>query len=126
MSGRRRIGRRALLLACAAAGLAAREEGPLAAAASRLRAATRHPLSAAAVGKAYVARFPEEADQHVLTALILDALKIEAPEAAARDERALAAAIAGRVRRDFAEGATAAIAGWILSRTEARLCALWV
>jgi hypothetical protein len=49
---------------------------------------------------------------------------IEPGGAAARDPLRLRRALALRTRRDFAEGRTVRVEGWILSRTEARLYAI--
>jgi hypothetical protein len=129
MRSRRIIARRSVLLTAAVAGfgggVVSVASDDLAAAAHRLRAMAQHPLSARHVGALYLARFPDEADRGVLTERILAALELPAAAVLAQDEQCLRTAIAARVRRDFAETATAEIEGWILSRTEARLCALW-
>jgi hypothetical protein len=125
MSSGARIARRTLIAAVAAAGFFAPAETPLVAT-RRLKAAMRHPLSARTIGAAYLAHVPAEADADVLTTLTLEAMTMRAEEIVAMAAPALRAAIAAQVRRDFAEGATVAMEGWILSRTEARLCGLWV
>jgi choline dehydrogenase-like flavoprotein len=89
--------------------------------ADRLRAAIANPASAAALGRAYLARFPGEADRDRIAAAILASLA--APPA--RDASALRAPVRARIRGDFRAGATVTLDGWILSRTEARLAALW-
>jgi len=92
--------------------------------AKRLRALSRDPVSARFVGEAYAALFPQEMGAG-LPELILSSLPPERRTAAVADDRALAAGLAARVRDDFAQGHTVTIDGWLLSRTEARLCALW-
>jgi hypothetical protein len=70
---------------------------------------------AAVIGRAYLASHPEEAG--------LDAVlrHLEGLTDASGDVRG---AIAARLRRDFEERDTVRLDGWVLARTEARLCAL--
>jgi hypothetical protein len=79
---------------------------------------TRHPASAARVGAAYLATRPAEAD----TARLVEALWPD-PDPG-DDPAALARAFAARMRDDFTQGRTARVEGWVLSASEARLCAL--
>ncbi|MBI4341157.1 MAG: hypothetical protein HY598_02620 [Candidatus Omnitrophica bacterium] len=80
------------------------------------------PTSAAVVGHAYLDCVPAEADRHRLVELM-------SPR---RQRRALAAAPTARLqewfhqrrRRDFEMEHTVLVQGWMLSVTEARLCAL--
>jgi hypothetical protein len=98
------------------------------AAADRLRALVPAPESARLIGRAYLAGHPDEGgDDARLARLILadDPGAADAPPMPA-DARRLRETVAGRVREDFRHGRTATVDGWILSRTEARLCALWV
>lgn len=88
--------------------------------ADRLRAAVADPASAALLGRAYLARFPEDADRARLAAAIMMSLSGEAQDGGALRQR-----LRARIRGDFRDGATVALGGWILSRTEARLAALW-
>lgn len=69
-----------------------------------------------ALGAVYTAATPSEANAEVLTGALHDALK-PWPWSARRPLRALVAA-------DFAAGETVLLNGWLLSRTEARCCAL--
>jgi hypothetical protein len=122
------VSRRFVLIAAAAAlGFSTPSIGAAAEAARetalRLRAMMRPRSSARAVGLAYLARYPEEADAALLTRRLLAGLGQE-PETARLDDRALRRRVAARVSADFAEGRTASLDGWLLSRTEARLCAL--
>jgi hypothetical protein len=57
-----------------------------------------------------------------LTALILSSLRLNSAQIAP-DE--LTSRLSARVCADFASGSTVRLDGWILSRTEARVCALW-
>jgi hypothetical protein len=91
----------------------------------RLRRLLRHPDSARAVGAAYRRTFPAEADPPKLTGLLLSSLSLDEARLARQSDASLRALVVARMRNDFAAGHTATIDGWILSRTEARLCALW-
>ena len=70
---------------------------------------------AAVLGRAYLAANPAEAD--------LDRL-VRQLTAMAREPSDLQAAIGDRLRRDFANRDTVRLDGWVLARTEARLCAV--
>ena len=120
--------RRWLLLAAAAAWslpapLAAAPAG--AGAMPRLRGLMGPPESARVIGSAYLERFPQEAEASTLLDLILDGLALAEPEAAALGGAALRFRLADRLRSDFADGRVVDVGGWLLSRTEARLCAAW-
>jgi hypothetical protein len=85
----------------------------------RLRRAVPQAARASALGRAYLARAPGEADPVRLAAAIIAGL------GAPVDDERLPALIRARVRADFAAGDIVTIDGWVLSRTEARLAALW-
>ena len=89
---------------------------------ARLVALFAAPESAAAIGRAYLAERPMEADPETLVAGILPGRS--ARELAMLDGTRLRALVRERHRGDFAAGRTATLSGWILSRTELRLCAL--
>lgn len=74
-----------------------------------------HAASAAAVGARYLRDHPEERD----AALPLASAPPREPRAQARLRRQLRRESA----RDFQRGAVVRVDGWVLSRTEARLCA---
>ena len=83
-----------------------------------------HPDTARALGQLYRRQHPEEDNPALLTRLALSGL---APLGAGTQHPAaaeLASRLEARVRDDFAHGLTVQLDGWILSRTEARLCAL--
>ena len=91
--------------------------------ASRLVAALDRPGSAIEVGLAYLRQHQDEADRaRVTMALAPDLERHCEPEKASRAE--LRTAISRQVRHDFELGRVAEVDGWILSVTEARLCAL--
>lgn len=74
---------------------------------------------AASVGESYLRCTPHEADPILLAAL----LKIDV-RSLPTDKTALRRYVRDRIRQDFAEGRTTDVNGWILSSTEARLCAI--
>jgi hypothetical protein len=124
------ISRRDTLIACGALaavgvwpGLAAGDPGG--AKAGALRLALRSPESARVVGRAYLATHPDEADPVQLLAAIEAAGGIGRSVARQPiDATALARAVAEAVRDDFLDRRTVRVDGWVLARTEARLCAL--
>jgi hypothetical protein len=122
------ITRRLLLAGIAASGLPAPFADAGAAATSAtavcLYALALPPASARAVGRAYLAHFPEEGEPTALTRLILEGMSFSGVEASRLGGRELEALITARLRAEFAEGDIAKIDGWLLSRTEGRLCAL--
>jgi hypothetical protein len=72
------------------------------------------------VGSLYRARFPLEAAAEELTRRIWIDLAIEDT-----DRGALASALERRAREQFGSGETVLVRGWVMARTEARLCALY-
>ena len=123
--------RRPLLAALAAAGVAMLGERAAArpameaesALAARLAALPRHGASAAAIGRAYLRLAPEEAVKPLLAALVAADAAPPARLLAARDGE-LRRILAAAQREDFRAGRTVSVRGWLLSRTEVRLCAL--
>lgn len=77
-----------------------------------------HADSAARLGQRYLDDTPQEADATRLIALI------GTVPAVGESDAALRARLQARIRQDFIDGDTVAVDGWLLSRTEARLCAL--
>lgn len=90
-------------------------------------AAAPHPLSAVlprtpsaqVVGREYLRLRPEEADASRLLDLVAASLRPSPGPAPAR----LGAAVARQVASDFAEERVVRLQGWVVSVTEARLCA---
>ena len=73
--------------------------------------------SASVVGIAYLERHPEERDcQRILRELDLGPMKMDCAQ--------IRGLVVQRQREDFARGRVVRVEGWILSETEARLCAL--
>jgi len=93
---------------------------PERAATGSLLCSVRARASARIIGAAYLATHPDEADP----ALLRRAIAADLAPAAQRDQAELDRALAHRVRADFLEQRTVKVDGWVLSRTEARLCAL--
>ncbi len=94
-------------------------------AAMRLRALAPSLASAREIGRIYLAQHPEENSISALTRLIHLSMALEEEDVAVLDRKPLSARLTSRVRSDFETGFTVEVGGWILSRTEARLCALW-
>lgn len=120
--------RRRRLLQAGWAGLLAGLAAPFGATPARaeavLAAVFRQPGSARVVGRAVLAAHPHLADP----GLLVEALTRRHPhldELLRRDDRAALAQALGRaVRDDFAHGRTLLVEGWLLSKSEAELCAL--
>lgn len=70
--------------------------------------------SARHIGRAYLRQTPAEASRETL----LSALDGTLPSAAKGEE------LRRQLRQDFADGNVVTVRGWLLSRTEARLCGL--
>jgi hypothetical protein len=77
---------------------------------------------ARAIGLRYLALAPEEADRAALAAALFSGFA--EPPASPIEFARLRRTLAAQRDRDFAAGDTVVIGGWILARTEARLCAL--
>lgn len=77
-----------------------------------------HYESAVNLGQCYLTLFPEEANYDWLTKIILPNYSTHS------DSRILKQTLKIQRQKDFYEGNTVMLDGWILSRTEARLCAL--
>jgi hypothetical protein len=92
--------------------------------AARLRRLLHDPVGARAIGAEYVRGRPGERT----AAALVDAIARSVPGGrsvlATASARTLRALLAERTRADFAEGKTVLLRRWILSETEARLCAL--
>ena len=126
-----------LLAAFAAMGeslIGARPGKAMPAPASRDRAAAlRHlfsqPANAAAVGRRYLQQCPGEADADRLIGVLEMQIGVQAAAVPGTAVPSLAEAGSGpllraAVRQDFAQGNIVELDGWILARSELRLCAL--
>jgi hypothetical protein len=76
--------------------------------------------AARAVGLRYLAYFPAEADREWLWRMLSANLKYH-PSA---DPDSLGGALGNQCRQEFMAGSTVLVDGWILARSEARVCAL--
>ncbi len=79
--------------------------------------------SAAEVGRRYLALGAEPANTSLLAARVAGG-RAAYLRLCAADGRGLRTLLAQQQRRDFASGRTVSIDGWVLSLTEARLCAI--
>jgi hypothetical protein len=98
------------------------ELAPPPAAAVRLAGVLGHGDSARAVGREYLRVAPAPA--HELTAAVAARLPGGRRTLAHAGDDELRTALARCVREDFQADAVVALRGWIVSRTEAQLCAL--
>lgn len=78
----------------------------------------------ARIGAAYLRDFGHEADVGHLETVLRSALTAGDEDPHAAPAADVVARASARIRRDFAEQATVSLDGWLLSRTEVRLCAL--
>jgi hypothetical protein len=134
VSDRLRVGRRRFLLVALGAGL------PLGLApfrpwhlvvafdrrepAARLARLLRGRDSARAIGREYLRSLPRAASASVLVNAIALGLPGGHSTLGAVGDAELRALLAERSRADFGEDRTVRLRGWLLSETEARLCAL--
>ena len=82
--------------------------------------------SAASVGEEYLRLHPTEDDDDQLVRRLAGerSREVEWERLAASDPAAFRESVRARHREDFAAGRTVTLRGWVLSETEARLCAL--
>lgn len=83
-----------------------------------------HKDSAKIVGQAYLQSFPGEADIHFLVDLICPFQAARQSEIIKTDGMKLRELLFLQQCQDFEYGRVVKVQGWILSQTEARLCAL--
>jgi hypothetical protein len=90
----------------------------------RLAALLRHEEGARAIGREYLRRVPAEASSSVLTARVAERLPggLGAVDTVSQDR--LRELLLRASADDFHELRTVEVQGWVLARTEARLCAL--
>jgi hypothetical protein len=92
--------------------------------AARLRTLIVDHAAARRLGRLYIRQVPAEDDPRTLARLTLALPETQQADAIDLDHNSLRVRLDARVREDFASGATVQLDGWVLSRTEARLCAL--
>lgn len=83
-----------------------------------------HKESARAIGAAYLKMHRAETDEHVLLTLISATMFQNGALAVSNDEREVKQLLHQSIQRDFETDKIVQVHGWILSVTEARLCAL--
>ena len=83
-----------------------------------------HKQSAAFIGREYLRNKPNESDLDLLIDLICSFQREQYSEIAKTDIKELRKLLMLKQRLDFEHGRTVNIRGWILSESEARLCAL--
>ena len=81
-----------------------------------------NPENAKVIGVSYLKHYPEHANLE----LLLDVLGPDLATLATTDSHALLNHIHALQRQDFIDGETVIVNNWILSRTEASMCALLV
>jgi hypothetical protein len=81
---------------------------------------------APAIGSEFLRSRPDEAEPALLVAALAEGVPGGATAIAGAGEWELRAILSARSTDDFAAGRTVMLRGWILSETEARLCALAV
>ena len=92
--------------------------------AQRLAGLFADPRSARLIGREYLRGAPGEASAGRLVELIAGDVPGGQSALAAAPDPGLHAFLGARIVDDFARGETAELQGWVLSVTEARLCAL--
>jgi hypothetical protein len=91
---------------------------------AKLTALFIHQESAQAIGRAYLERYPQEADIRRLEDQIAQGIAGGRTLLAATSKQEMSKLLSDRVRQDFETEHVVKVQGWILSITEARLCAL--
>jgi len=91
---------------------------------SRLARVFDHVESAAVVGQAYLEHKPGEANPRFLVDRICSGLGGRCRDGVELSKEKLRSILRESAQRDFEECRTVKVRGWILSETEARLCAL--
>jgi len=91
---------------------------------ARLAALLAHPESAKVIGGEYLLKYPQEADLDTLLDQIASRIVASDVGLFTTTNQQLREQLAGMVRADFAVDRIVKLRGWVLSMTEARLCAL--
>jgi hypothetical protein len=74
------------------------------------------------LGLEYIARFPEEADLTFLERKIT--ADIDVPDVQSGNLATIRRMLTARIRADFEQGNVVTLEGWMLARTELRMCAI--
>ena len=91
---------------------------------ARLVALLAHPESAKVIGGEYLLKYPQEADLDTLLDQIASRIVASDVGLFTTTDQQLREQLAGMIRADFAVDRIVKLRGWVLSVTEARLCAL--
>jgi hypothetical protein len=91
---------------------------------AKLTALFIHQESAQAIGRAYLQSYPREADIQTLEDQIAQGIAGGRTLLIATGKPQVSKLLTDRIRQDFATDQVVKVQGWILSITEARLCAL--
>jgi hypothetical protein len=91
---------------------------------TQLAALLAHPESAKVIGIEYLRVYPGEADLDILLDLIVSQLAAGEAGLFATADHQLRERLDTSIRADFAADRIVKLRGWVLSATEARLCAL--
>jgi hypothetical protein len=130
MTGPRRIRRRTFLLGAAGLGASLAWFGPspfrraTLPSSERLASLLQHVDDALGVGREYLRQVPAEASARVLTARVAERLPGGLGAIDSASDARLRELLLSAAAEDFRDLRTVELHGWVLARTEARLCAL--
>ena len=91
---------------------------------ARLTALMSHPESAKVIGREYLVKYPQESDVDILLNQIASRIVASDVGLFSTTDQHLREQLDGVIRADFAADRIVKLRGWVLSATEARLCAL--
>jgi hypothetical protein len=126
----RRIRRRTFLLGAAGLGASLAWFGPSPfrrtplSSSERLASLLQHVDDALGVGREYLQQVPAEASPRVLTARVAERLPGGLKTIDSASDARLRTLLLNAAAEDFRDLRTTELHGWVLARTEARLCAL--
>jgi len=104
--------------------VAAFQHGQQALLPTRLAALLAHSESANVIGGEYLRTYPQEANMNILLDQLASGILASDVELIGITDQYLRERLDGMVRADFAVDRFVKLRGWVLSATEARLCAL--
>ena len=90
----------------------------------RLTGLFKHGESAKVIGREYLRHYAQEADEQILLGLISSGFTDGPEMLSAADDEEISRWLRRQIGQDFEAGHVVKLEGWILSATEARLCAL--
>lgn len=89
-----------------------------------LHALFKRPAAVMRIGLAYLATVPRERDEVQLRKQVFAGWSVAERDSASRDREVLRRYLVAQSRNDFRYGRVVQVDGWLLSKTEACLCAL--